>query len=225
MFTLFFRTLLIYIIITLVIRLMGKRQVGELDMSELVTTLLLSQIASLPIEEPEIPLLYFVIPVFLIVATEIVISYLKGRFNFLKKIFETRPTLLICRGKIDQAEMMRMRITIEELLSEVRQQGYASLSDIYYAIFEPNGKFSLLPKADSAPLTPKDCAIKVSERGCAFPLICDGDIREDNLRKAGRSEAWLEKICKEKGCLPSEVFLLTVDDEGTLCFVKKEKNG
>ncbi len=224
MFTVFFRTLLIYILITVVIRLMGKRQVGELDMSELVTTLLLSQLASLPIEESEIPLLYVVIPVLLIVATEIAISFLKGKFNFLKKIFETKPTLLICRGKIDQREMMRMRITIEELLSEVRQQGYASLSDIYYAVFEPNGKFSLLPKADSAPLTPKDCSIKVSERGCAFPVICDGDIREDNLRKAGRNEAWLRKVCREKGCPPSEVFLLTVDDEGTLCFIKKERN-
>lgn len=224
MFTLFFRTLLIYILITIVIRLMGKRQVGELDMSELVTTLLLSQLASLPIEEPEIPLLYVVIPVFLIVATEIVISYLKGKFNFLKKIFETQPTLLICRGKIDQKEMMRMRITIEELLSEVRQQGYASLADIYYAIFEPNGKFSLLPKAEKAPLTPKDCKIKVSESGCSFPLICDGEIQEDNLKMVGRNEAWLQKICKEKKCPPSEVFLLTVDDEGTLCFVKKERS-
>ncbi len=223
MFTLFFRTLLIYILITFVIRLMGKRQVGELDMSELVTTLLLSQLASLPIEDPEIPLLYVVIPVFLIVAAEIVISYLKGKFNFLKKIFETEPTLLISRGKLDQGEMMRMRITIEELLSEVRQQGYASLADIYYAIFEPNGKFSLLPRADKAPLTPEDCAIKVKEKGCALPLICDGDIKEDNLIKAGRDQAWLAKICKEKGCPPSEVFLLTVDDGGTLCFIKKEK--
>ena len=223
MFTLFFRTLLIYIIITLVIRLMGKRQVGELDMSELVTTLLLSQIASLPIEEPEIPLLYVVIPVFLIVATEIVISYLKGRFNFLKRIFESQPSLLIDRGRIDQKEMMRMRITLEELLSEVRQQGYASLSDIYYAILEQNGKFSLLPKADSAPLTPKDCTIKVSEKGCAFPVICDGDIKQNALKRIGRDEAWLEKLCKEKGCPPSEVFLLTVDDAGTPCFIKKEK--
>lgn len=223
MFTVFFRTLLIYVLITFVIRLMGKRQVGELDMSELVTTLLLSQLASLPIEEPEIPLLYVVIPVFLIVATEIVISFLKGKFNILKKIFEAQPTLLISRGKIDQEEMMRMRITIEELLSEVRQQGYSSLSDIYYAIFEPNGKFSLLPKADSVPLTPKDCAIKVCEKGCAFPVICDGDIKKENLTKAGKNEAWLQKVCKEKGCPPSEVFLLTVDDEGTLCFIKKER--
>lgn len=224
MFTLFFRTLLIYILITIVIRLMGKRQVGELDMSELVTTLLLSQLASLPIEEPEIPLLYVVIPVFLIVATEIVISYLKGKFNFLKKIFEAQPTLLICRGKIDQKEMMRMRITIEELISEVRQQGYASLGDIYYAIFEPNGKFSLLPKADKAPLTPKDCKIKVNESGCAFPLICDGEIQQDNLKMAGKNDLWLQKICKEKKCPPNEVFLLTVDDEGTVYFVKKERN-
>ncbi len=224
MFTLFFRTLFIYLLITLVIRFMGKRQVGELDMSELVTTLLLSQIASLPIEEPEIPLLYFIIPVLLIVSTEIITTYLKGKFNFLKKVFETEPTFLVKKGVIDQKEMMRTRITIEELLSEVRQQGYTSLSDINYVIFEPNGKFSLLPKAEEAPMTPKQNKIYVPNPGCAFPLICDGEIQKENLPHVKKDERWIYTTCKEKGCLPSEVFLLTLDDEGTLHLILKEGN-
>ena len=146
MYAILFRTLILYILITLMIRAMGKRQVGELEMSELVTTLLLSQLVSLPIEDPEIPLLHVVLPVILIVGFEIVITFLKGRLNFLKRIFEARPSILINRGVIDQGELARIRLTVDELLSEVRQQGYRDVGDIYYAILEENGKFSLIPK-------------------------------------------------------------------------------
>ena len=222
MYAILFRTLFLYILITVVIRAMGKRQVGELEMSELVTTLLLSQLASLPIEDPEIPIFHVVLPVLLIVSIEIVITFGKSRVNFLKRIFEQKPSLLIERGRIDQAEMGRMRITIGELLSEVRQQGYRDLNDIYYAILEENGKFSLIPRSDKEPLSREDAGKTVKEAGCAFPLIADGVVDEDNLRRAGKSRRWLEKLCREEGTPPEEIFLLTLDESGKTSIVKRE---
>lgn len=224
MYTIFFRTLLIYVLITLLIRAMGKRQVGELDMSELVTTLLLSQIASLPIEEPEIPLLHAIIPILLIVAIEIIITALKGKVKLLKKIFEGKPSVIIDRGKINQKEMSRMRLTLDELLSEIRQQGFGDPADVYYAILEENGKFSILPRAEKNGLTPADAGIGVKETGCALPIICDGEIKGANLKKSGKDEHWLSAVCQKENCRPDEIFLLTVNEDNQVRLTKKEKN-
>ena len=223
MYAIFFRTIFLYVFITVVIRLMGKRQVGELEMSELVTTLLLSQIASLPIEEPEIPIPHVILPVLFIVAVEIVITFAKSRINCLKRIFEPRPSFLIDRGRIDQREMAKMRITIGELLSEVRQQGYRDVGEVYYAILEENGKFSIIPRSDCEPVTPRDLGHTPRETGCALPIIQDGVIDKEALAHVGRGEEWLCEICRERGTLPSEVFLLTMDDSGSILLTEKEK--
>ena len=224
MYAILFRTLILYVLLTLVIRLMGKRQVGELEMSELITTLLLSQIASLPITEPEIPLPYVILPVLLIVATEIVITFAKSRINLLKPIFEPKPSVIVNRGQIDQKEMAKMRITIGELLSEVRQQGYRDLCDVYYAILEENGKFSIIPKCESEPPSAGDLGKAAQESGCALPLISDGVIDRENLRHMGKGEGWLYEICRERGAEPRDVFLLTMNDCGKITLTKKEKS-
>lgn len=225
MYAILFRTLILYVLITVVIRAMGKRQVGELEMSELVTTLLLSQLASLPIEDPEIPLPHVFLPILLIVSIEIVITFLKSRINFLKKIFESRPSILIDRGRIDQRELGRMRLTIEELMSEVRQQGYRDISEIYYAILEENGKFSLLPRTECEPLTLKDAGKGAKEKGYAVSLISDGVIDPEALKRMNKGEGWLREICKSEGVTPEEVFLLTLDEAGSISVIRKEARG
>ena len=222
MYAILARTVLLYVLVTVAIRAMGKRQVGELEMSELVTTLLLSQLATLPIEDPEIPLAHVILPLFLIVSFEIVITFLKSRVNFLKKIFESRPSILVDRGVIDQAELGRMRITVDELLSEVRQQGYRDIREIEYAILEENGKFSLLPRMETEPPTRADTGTKVTETGCAFPLVSDGTIDRDFLRRIGRDEAWLREVCRREGTAPEELFLMTVDDSGEVSLTRRE---
>ncbi len=224
MLAILLRTALIYLIISAVIRVMGKRQVGELEMSELVTTLLISQLASLPIEDPEIPLLHVTVPLLLIAAAEIIITFLKGHINFLKKIFEARPSILIDRGKINQKELLRMRLTIEELMSEVRQQGYRDIQDIYYAILEENGKFSLLPRSDAEPLTPKAIGKQVSEVGYSHSVVSDGIIDRKMLSYIGRDEVWLRAVCEKEGTKPELVFLLTVNERGETNLIKKEES-
>ena len=225
MYSILFRTLILYVLITAMIHAMGKRQVGELDMSELVTTLLLSQIVSLPIEDPSIPLTHVLLPVLLIVAVEIITTFLKGRVNLLKRVFEGKPSVLIFRGVIDQGELLRVRLTLDELLSEVRRQGYRDIHEIYLAVLEENGQFSLIPRVDATPPDAKALGLSLTECGCALPILCDGVIDTDNLHRMGRDEGWLHGLLCERGIAASEVFLLTLNDAGEVHITKKEKKG
>lgn len=223
MYSILFRTLILYVLITVVIRAMGKRQVGELEMSELVTTLLLSQIVALPIEDPSIPLSHVLLPVLIIVTVEIITTYLKGRVNILKRVFESKPSVLIFRGVIDQTELLRVRLTIEELLSEVRRQGFRDIDEIYLAVLEENGQFSMIPKKSAEPPSATDIGLTPAECGCALPLVCDGVIDRDNLRRMGQDEAWLSARLAERGVCREQVFLMTLDDAGCVRITKKEE--
>ena len=222
MYSILFRTLILYVLITAVIRAMGKRQVGELEMSELVTTLLLSQIVSLPIEDPSIPLSHVLLPVLLIVTLEIITTFLKGRINLLKRVFEGKPSILIFRGEIDQAELLRMRLTVEELLSEVRRQGYRAIREVYLAMLEENGQFSLIPWVSAAPPSAAELGLDTDECGCALPIVCDGVPDWDILHRMGRDERWLADELRRHGLTREDVFLMTLDDAGDVQITRKE---
>ena len=204
------------------LRLLGKRQVGELEVSELVSTLILSELAALPIDDPDIPLLYALIPISLILSLEIIVTFLKNKLPIFKSIFETRPSFLIERGVIRQDEMQKLRISVDELLGELRLQGYGDPADIYYAILEQNGQLSVIPRAEkSAPLR-EDLPIKITEEGMAHPLIIDGVIYEDSLNRVNKSKSWLVNTCKKKGYELKDVFLCTMNDAGDICIYKRK---
>ena len=218
-----FRTILIYLILSIVLRCMGKRQVGELELSDLVVTLLLSEVAALPIADHNMPLANGLFPVLLILSLEIISTFLKNKIPLLKKLMEGKPSMLICRGRLDQNELGRMRLSIEEFLGECRLQGYSDLSDIYYAILEQDGKLSIIPRADKQPLCADNMKIKVSERGLAHPIILDGRINTNHLRMIGKSEGWLKKEIASRGLRQQDVFLMTADDAGKITIYPKEK--
>ena len=223
MVTVFIRTLLIYILLSAILRLMGKRQIGEIDLSELISTLILSQIATMPIEDPDIPLLFALVPILLIPAVELFTSDIKNRLPFLKRIFEGRPSVLVRRGALDQSEMKRMRISVEELYTAFRLQGVTDLAEVAYAILEPNGQLSVIPKRKEQPPTAADLSLSVTERGISHPIIVDGEIDLAALREVGRSEEWLSLLCRANDCRTDEVFLLSVDDNGSITLVPKAK--
>lgn len=223
MATILFRTLTVYAVISVVFRLMGKRQVGDLELSDLVATLLLSELASLPIADHNIPLLNALIPIAIILCLEILLTFGKNKLRFLKRVLESEPSVLIRRGQLDQGELMRMRISIEELIGECRQQGYGDLSDIYYAILEQDGQLSLIPRVEKAPLTAEDAGVLPRERGLAYPIVTDGVVHEGVLKRLGRDEAWLEKECKRRGTEIADVFLLTLNDADEVYMIRKEK--
>ncbi len=223
MSTIFVRTIIIYLILIFAMRIMGKRQVGQLEVSELVTTFLLSELASFPITDDGIPLLFSVIPILTLVAVEVIGSYIITKSNIFKRLFGGRPTFIIYKGKIDQKELMRNRITIDELFSQLRIKSILSLDDIEYAILEQSGQLSVITKSMCQPVSPSDLSISVPERGIAHAVIMDGKINESNLKIVGKNEAWLSNRVKAHGLLIEDIFIYTINDIGEEKIIKRQK--
>lgn len=213
MISLFFRTFLLFAFLTLMLRLMGKRQVGEMEVSELVTTLLLSEIAALPMEDTDFPVLYAIVPILVIFSFEVIITFLKTKWNPLKKLFESKPVFLIKRGVLDQKELGKNRISLGELLSELRIQGIATYGDAYYAILEQNGKLSVVKRAK-----PDE-----TEKGISHTLVSDGKLSKEAMKDLGLTEENVLALCRAEGATPEEIFLLLRDDAGTVTCIKKEE--
>ena len=223
MLTILLRTVIVYAALVGTMRLMGKRQLGELEISELVTTLLISEIATLPLGDPNIPIIYAVIPLVTILAIEVALSMILLKCPRLKNLASARPSILIRHGKPDQKEMLRIRISIDELISEVRQSGLGSLSDVDYAILEQNGKISIIPKRNAQPPSADDLGLHLPENGIVHVLIEDGVINRYNMRLLGVSEDWLSERLAERGALAREIFFLGMDDGQTLYWIGKEQ--
>ena len=201
------RTVIVYIILSFSLRIMGKRQLGELDVGELVSTLLISEIASIPIDDPDIPLLNAIIPILFILSVEILISTLKNKSEKLKNVIEGTPEYIIYKGRLLQSALSDNRISINELLSEMRTQGIGSIDEIYYAAIEQNGALSIIKK-DASPM--------------AHAIIIDGSLIESNIKALGYGVKYVERILQKKHISLEEIFLMTVTDEGKISIVLKE---
>ncbi|MBR6727824.1 MAG: DUF421 domain-containing protein [Clostridia bacterium] len=222
MLTILFRTLIVYTVLICTMRLMGKRQLGELEITELVTTLLISEIASLPIENPEIPVIYAVIPLVTILTLEVTLSVILLKCPRLKNLASARPSILVRHGKLDQKEMLRIRVSIDELISEIRQSGLTSLRDVDYAILEQNGKISVIPRRAAQPPDAESLGLTANEPGMMHTLIADGKINDYNLSLLALDLKWLRARLAERGMLPEDVFYLGIDDEQNLYWIEKE---
>ena len=214
MLTILMRLIIIYTILIGTMRVMGKRQIGELQVSELVTTILLSELAAQPIADPQIPLIFAIIPIGALISIEVVISFAVTKIPFLKPIFDGKPSILISKGKLNTAEILRVRISLEELLSQLRIAGVADIGEVNYAILEQNGQLSVITKKHASPPSADDLQVKVSESGIAHALIVDSEVSDFNLKQIGRSRGWLEKRLSHYKIKLSDVMLFTVDDSG-----------
>ena len=221
MTTIFIRVIIIYVFLVSIMRLMGKRQLGELEVSELVSTLLLSDIAALPIGNQEIPLSYAIVPIIAITAFEVGVSFLLIKLPKVKNLISARPTILINRGKIDRKEMMNNRISIDELISELRQKNVTDISEVEYAIIEPHGKMTIIQKADYLQPTCKQLNLTPKESGIGHILISYGRLDKYGLKRTGKSKEWVSSILKNEKLTVKEVFLMTVDDSGKLNIIKE----
>lgn len=223
MTTILIRTIIIYIFLLATMRLMGKRQLGELEVSELVSTLLLSDIASLPIGNQAIPLSYAIIPIITITAFEVGMSFLLTKVPAVKNLVSARPGILIRNGKIDRREMMRNRISIDELISELRQKEITDISEVAYAIIEQNGKISVIPKRLFSPPTRQELKLSANECGISHILISDGRIDRYGLKITGKSEEWITKTLKSQSTSVDQVFLMTIDDSEKINIIKRSQ--
>lgn len=217
------RTIIVYVILLCTMRLMGKRQLGELEITELVTTLLISEIATLPIVDPSVPVMYAVIPLITIITAEVALSVILLKCPRLKNVASARPSILVRQGKPDQKEMLRIRISLDELISEVRQAGLATLADVDYAILEQNGKISVIPRRAAQPPTAQDLGLSPAENGILHALIEDGKLNRYNMKLMALDDNWLNAQLAKKKLKPDEVFFLGIDDGRSLYWVKKEK--
>ena len=221
MLTVLFRTIVIYIVLLVTMRIMGKRQIGELEISDLVTTFLISEIASIPITEPELPLSHAIIPILIILALEVTISLLISHFPKFKFI-TARPSTLIKDGKICQNAMSDARLSFDELFSEIRMQGYDDIDQIKYAILEQNGRITVIPKARFRQPNLDDLGIKPEESGIFHIVVERGTINKHGITETDLDKDKIQKKLSEKKLKISDIYLMMVNDAGEFRIIKKE---
>ena len=223
MVTVLFRILVIYLVLSVVVRLMGKRQIGELEVSDLVTTLLVSEIAALPVTNPEIPIFYALVPIVTLLVLEVTASFLLVKFPALKKLFSAQPTVLLRRGKLQERALSDNRISCEEMMEEIRQQGYFDLSEIDEAILEANGKMTIVPKPDHAAPTLGDLGLKVPQARLSHVVWNGGKPNRAGLALIGKNEKWLLEELKARNCDTARLFCVTANADGKIFAVEEQK--
>ena len=221
MYTLFFRTIITYILLVGAMRLMGKRQLGELELSELVITMLLSELASIPIADNTIPLTFSLIPIAVLISMEVIISYVSIKSRKVKKIIGGSPSIIINKGRICRSEMEKVRLSLDELISQLRLKDVADIGDVEYAILEENGQISVIPKVSARTVTVSDLGIAKAESGIIHTIVADGQISDFNLKLIGRGRKWLMSTLKKNKCRLEDVFIMSVDDGGSVSIIKK----
>ncbi len=227
MATAFVRTILLYVILIVGIRAMGKRQIGELEPAELVLMLLISDLAAVPMQDFGIPLLNGVVPIVTLLALSMLLSFFSMRSVRFHRLVCGNPTLLVENGAIRQDALRRNRFTLDELLDELRAQGVTDLTAVKYAVLETNGRLSVLLRPEEAPATPKQLGVSARDDvWLPTVVVNDGRVLRRGLAERGLDEAWLERTLRAHGFRSSaEVLLLTVDETGRVLCVGKEGGG
>ena len=208
MATILARTVIIYFVFVLSIRLLGKRQVGELELSELVITFMLSELATVPIQNPSIPLSYVLIPLIVLISFEIISSFLVTKSSFIKKIVLGNPSYIIKKGVLNQKELSKLRMGVSELLYELRLKSIDDISSVDYAIMEENGQLSVFEKGKSQ---------------LSHAIIIDGSIIKSNLNLLNKDEIWLRNYLEGQNLNQKDVFLMSANDSGTINIIMKEE--
>ncbi|MBQ4156035.1 MAG: DUF421 domain-containing protein [Clostridia bacterium] len=214
------RTAFLYFVVVLSMRIMGKRQVGELQPSEFVVTILISELASIPIQDLNRPITNGILAIFVLVLLELLLSFLTLKSDVFRKIFEGKSATIIKNGVIDQKMMKKLRITIDDLLEGIRQSGNFSVETVDLAIMETNGKLSVQPKIKYEPVSKEDLNINNVDKGLPTLVISDGKIDEEALQKISKID--ILKELKSRNLTVEEVFLMTVNEIGEFVVIRKE---
>ena len=216
------RTILIYLCVLFAMRLMGKRQLGELQPEELVSTILISNLASISIESEEVPITASLIPLFLIAALELLGSMLSFRSQKFFNLMSGRPKTVILNGQIDQNALRMLRLTTADLMEALRGKDIFDPRDVSYAIIETNGTLSAALRPERQPATLADLHLAAQQTQATIPFVLDGQVLEDNLRTCGKDRAWLERTAQANALLPGEILLLIGNDTEDYFLLKKE---
>ena len=216
------RTILLYLIIIVTVRLMGKRQISELQTSELVVTLLMSDIASIPMQNSEQSMLSGIIPIIILMFREIFISLLMLKKTSIRKLICGNPVIVINNGTIDQKAMKELRISTEDLFEELRQKDIFRIEEVAYAIVETNGKMSILKKNGYDTVTANQLGVQSKDNGLQTVVISDGEIAYSSLEFCGLSKKWLDGILKMEKTRLKDIFIMTANKGRQYKIIRKE---
>lgn len=222
MVTTFLRAIIIYIFVLIVMRLMGKREIGQLQPFELVISMMIADLASIPLTESGVPLFKGIISILGLLIMHLLISVINMKSVVLRGIICGKPNMLIYRGKINEKALIKERFTINELQERLRTNGVMSLGDVEYAILETSGDLSVVQKPNKRTTTPEDFNIEPEYEGIPYDLVIDTKVQHDNLKILGKNYKWLEKEVKKFGFTPEEALIVTLDGKGTMFCQKKE---
>lgn len=223
MFVVFTRALLLYLVVVVVMRMMGKRQVAQMQPFELVIMILIADLAATPMENMDIPLVNGIIPIIALLSVQVLTAYFSLKNEKFRDFVCGKPSILIHKGRIDQTEMHRLRVNINDLLEALRNKNQFNISDVEYAILETNGQISIIPRADKRPVVTGDLGIMVQEEQLPVTLISGGKLNSDKLRKAGHDKKWLmDQLKKQNIDNIKDVFLALISTDG-IFYVQERK--
>ena len=223
MLIVFFRSIVLYIIVLIVMRLMGKREIGQLQPFELAIAIMIADLAAVPMAETGIPISNGIIPILGLLVMHLIISFLNLKSMKIREILCGKPAILIYRGKIDEKVLKKERFTLNELQERLRGSNIVNLGDVEYAILETNGQVTVIQKPDKRTTTPKDFNIMPEYEGIPYDLVVDGKVMYKNLKNIGRDYNWLKKEVNKFNMEPEEALIVTFDG-GNQIFCQKKKS-
>lgn len=224
MLVIFVRSIILYIIILIVMRMMGKREIGQLQPFELVIAIMIADLASIPMTEGGVPISNGIVPILGLLVMHLAISAINMKSIKMREIICGKPSILIYRGRIDEKMLRKERFTINELEERLRGNNVNNIGDVEYAILETSGQLTVIQKPNKRNTIPEDFNIMPEYEGIAYDLVIDGKIMNENLEKINKDYNWLKKETSKFGFFPEEALIITLDGKGQFFCQKKEKN-
>ena len=218
----YMRTIILYLTMIAVIRLMGKRQIGQMEPSEFVVSMMVANLATIPMEDDGIALFAGLVPILTILGAELILSYLNLKNSKIRKLLCGKPVILIENGNILQQSLRKTRISLDELTGHLREKDVLDIRSVQYAILETNGNLSVFPYPKEKPASAKDARIQVRQQFLPITIVSDGELMEHNLAIAKKDKRWLHKILEENHAQLQDTWLLTVDGGNHVTFFRKE---
>jgi len=219
----YFRTAFLYLVLILAIRMMGKRQIGQMEASEFVVTMLVANLASIPMQDSAIPLYSGLLPILVVLGMELTLSGLILRSVLVRRFFCGKPVILIDNGKVLLENLRKTRVTLDELTGHLRQKDVLDVRDVQFAILETDGSLSVFPYPQQRPATAKEAGVSTQEQFLPITIIEDGYVSRDNLKKAGKDPVWLEKTLRQHHAARQDTLLLMVAGGDHVIFLRKEQ--
>ena len=218
----YLRTVILYLILIAVIRLMGKRQIGQMEPAEFVVTMLVANLASIPMQDGGIPLFTGVVPILTVLGVELVLSDLSLRSLRFRKLLCGKPVILIENGNILQKNLRKTRVTLDELTGHLREKDVLDLESVQYAILETNGNLSVFPYPKEKPASAKDAGIQARKQYLPITIVSDGKLLHENLKIAKKDTRWVQQVLRDNRATLKETWLLTVDNAEHVYFCRRE---